>query len=163
MGIILAFVIRLMIYRAAFFSKIEVSGLRLRPFQFIPPIVALIAMGASAFFIEAEFAVRLYPVAISYTFAAVFLWSVLFPPTIVEMIARLKEPDLGQSGILYTRNVTILWIVFFLFNGSVAYWTVCFGSLEQWTLYNGLISYCFIGLLFSMEMIVRRFMKSRNR
>ncbi len=72
------------------------------------------------------------------------------------MIARITEPDLDEKGVRYTRKVTIVWIGFFIFNAAIASWTVAYGTLEQWTLYNGLISYCLIGLLLGGEYLVRR-------
>ena len=51
-------------------------------------------------------AARAYPVAISLAMAAIFAASLRHPPTIVERIARLSEPDLPPEGVAYTRQVT---------------------------------------------------------
>ena len=86
---------------------------------------------------------------------AVFASSLWQPQTIIERLARLQEPELPQSGIDYTRKVTKVWCLFFVINGSIALYT-CFQPLEIWTLYNGLLSYVFAGLLFAGEWVVRQ-------
>ncbi|MEH6477990.1 MAG: hypothetical protein V7727_20025 [Sneathiella sp.] len=126
-----------------------------------PAIAAIIFMIAAAFF-KASIAVKLYPVGISLMLAAAFLYSVMSPPTAIELIARITEPDLDEKGVQYTRNVTIVWILFFVFNSVVATWTVLYGTVEQWTLYNGLISYCLTGLLFAGEFLVRRTVRAKG-
>ncbi len=89
-------------------------------------------------------------------YAAVFGLSLLFPPTIVERIARITEPNLPPGGVVYTRRVTAIWAVFLLFNAVVSAATALWGTLAQWTLWNGLISYLLMGTLFAGELIVRR-------
>lgn len=111
--------------------------------------------------LDTETAVRFYPVAMSVGLAVLFGWSLLFPPTMIERLARLREPDLPVAGIRYTRKVTWLWLMFFLVNGSIAAWTVWFGSLEQWTLYNGFISYVAMGVLFAGEFLIRLWMRRK--
>ncbi|GLO61994.1 hypothetical protein MACH09_25020 [Vibrio sp. MACH09] len=96
-----------------------------------------------------------YPVAVNLCMLCVFAYSLNQPKTIIERLARLQEPDLPQSGIDYTRKVTIVWCLFFVINGSIALYT-CFQSMEIWTLYNGLVSYLFAGSLFAIEWLVRQ-------
>jgi len=99
-----------------------------------------------------------YPVAVNACMLMVFASSLKQPQTIIERLARLQEPELPQSGINYTRKVTQVWCLFFLFNGITALYT-CFLPIEVWTLYNGLISYLLIGLLFAIEWVVRQFLR----
>ena len=100
-------------------------------------------------------AVQAYPVIIGLSFAAVFGFSLLHPPTVAERIARLSEPDLPPAGVRYTRRVTWVWFVFLLGNAAVSVATIIWGTLAQWTLWNGLISYLLMGLLFVGEYAVR--------
>ncbi len=99
-----------------------------------------------------------YPVAVNASMLLVFASSLKQPQTIIERLARLQEPNLPQSGVEYTRKVTQVWCLFFLFNGLTALYT-CFLPMEIWTLYNGLISYILIGTLFAVEWIVRQFIR----
>lgn len=101
-------------------------------------------------------AARAYPVAISLAMAAVFAASLRYPPTIVERIARLSEPDLPPDGVVYTRQVTRVWVGFLLANAAISLWTALWGSLDQWALWNGLLSYLAMGALFAGEVLVRR-------
>ncbi len=99
-----------------------------------------------------------YPVVVNACMLMAFASSLKQPQTIIERLARLQEPDLPQSGIQYTRKVTQVWCLFFLFNGITALYT-CFLSIEVWTLYNGLISYILIGAMFAIEWVVRQFVR----
>lgn len=98
---------------------------------------------------------KLYPVLMNVLMFSVFFTSLLRPPSAVERLARIREPELDAYGVAYTKKVTMLWCAFFLMNGSIALWTVFLGTLAQWTLYNGFISYVLIGVLMTMEFIVR--------
>ncbi len=106
--------------------------------------------------IAPEIAVRVHPVLMSLGFGALFLHSLWHPPVMIERFARLAEPDLPDSARPYLRNVTLAWIAFFLGNAAIAAWTVAYGTLAQWTLYNGFISYLLIGLMFGGEYLIRR-------
>jgi len=52
--------------------------------------------------------------------------------------------------------VTAVWVGFLLVNAAISLWTVLWGSLEQWALWNGLLSYLAMGTLFTAEYLVRR-------
>lgn len=98
---------------------------------------------------------RFYPVMVNSVMLAIFSWSLRFPPSLVERLARLQHPDLPPEGILYTRRVTRIWCLFFLFNGSMALFTALWSSFELWSLYNGLITYVLMGALMASEYWVR--------
>lgn len=98
---------------------------------------------------------RLYPVLVNALMLVVFCGSLFYPPSLIERFARLQEPALPDSAIVYTRRVTQVWCVFFLLNGSVALVTALWSSLEIWSLYNGLIAYLLMGCLFAGEYWVR--------
>jgi uncharacterized membrane protein len=108
-------------------------------------------------------ALHAYPILVSLAFAAVFAYSLWRPPTIIEQIARLREPALPAVAVPYLRKVTLLWIGFFLANAALSAATAASGSLELWTLYNGFISYVLIGALFVGEWIFRGFLREAKR
>jgi uncharacterized membrane protein len=99
---------------------------------------------------------RYYPVLMNLASLAVFAWSLFNPPSLIERLARLHEPDLPPSGVVWTRHVTQVWCVFFVINGSIAFYTARFSSLETWTLYNGLIAYVLMGVLLGGEYLLRQ-------
>lgn len=78
------------------------------------------------------------------------------PPPIIERLARLTEPELSPQGVVYTRKVTQIWCVFFAVNGTIALATCLYGDMHLWALYNGGLSYLFIGSLMGMEWIIRK-------
>lgn len=55
---------------------------------------------------------KAYPIVISHTFAVVFAYSLLRPPTITEEIVRLRRPDLpscdGLSAQRHDRLARVL-------------------------------------------------------
>lgn len=114
--------------------------------------VALLAITA----LNPDLAMRLYPVLMNATMLVVFAASLIWTPTIIERIARLAEGDLPPEAIAYTRNVTWVWCAFFVINGAIALWSALSWPLDQWALYNGLIAYLLMGLLFGAEFLIRR-------
>jgi uncharacterized membrane protein len=92
----------------------------------------------------------------------VFGYSLIFPPSIIERIARKVETDFPDVAIAYTRRVTQIWCIFFIMNGSIALFTALYASPPIWSIYNGLISYILMGLLFSVEYLYRLSFKRRH-
>nr|WP_283254357.1 hypothetical protein [Ramlibacter paludis] len=104
---------------------------------------------------------KLYPVLLSAVLLAVFAFSLWKPPTIVERIARITEPDLPPQGVAYTRKVTVAWCGFFIVNGAISLATTMWGSEQAWLLYNGLLSYALMGAFFAGEWLLRQRMRAR--
>jgi uncharacterized membrane protein len=104
---------------------------------------------------------RWYPVLISGFMLALFGLSLKYGPPVVERLARLSEPELPAHAIRYTRQVTIAWCVFFLCNGLLAAALTLWAPLSWWMLYNGLISYGLMGLLFAIEWLLRQRVRGR--
>lgn len=98
---------------------------------------------------------KLYPVIVSATLLSVFAISLWQPPSVIERLARLQDPNLPVQAIAYTRKVTVVWCFFFLINGGIALFTALYASDKIWALYNGLISYCLMGILFGGEWLIR--------
>jgi uncharacterized membrane protein len=123
--------------------------------------VGTLVLLALAVWTNAFLPLKLYPVMVSATLLAVFAYSLIVPPSMVERLARLREPDLSTSAIWYTRRVTQVWCLFFLFNGVLALITALWASAAVWTIYNGFIAYLLMGLLFAAEYCVRGHFKRR--
>jgi uncharacterized membrane protein len=105
--------------------------------------------------------VRLNPALVNLVLLLTFGYTLFRPPSMIERLARLSGADISGPAVSYTRNVTKVWCVFFVLNGAVALYTCFFTSLKTWTLYNGLIAYILMGLLFLAEYHVRQ-QKIRN-
>ena len=111
---------------------------------------------------DPELAARLYPVFMNATMFLAFAMTLWKPPSMIERFARISDPDLDAHGVIYTRNVTLVWMVFFVVNGSIALWTALHGTWLQWGAYNGGISYALAGTLMGVEYLVRRIVRRRK-
>ena len=90
-----------------------------------------------------------------------FAMSLWRGPSVVERLARLREPDFPPAAVVYTRRVTQVWCGFFVVNGLIAVATALWASTAVWTLYNGLLSYVAMGVLMGAEWLVRRRVRGR--
>ncbi|CZE49344.1 hypothetical protein [Campylobacter geochelonis] len=95
-----------------------------------------------------------YPVIINIFMLFVFGLS-LKKEAIITKFARLKEPNLPEFVIAYTRNLTKIWIVFFAVNGAISFGLIFLEDKIYWGLYTGAISYVLIAALFVGEYIYR--------
>ena len=126
-------------------------------------VAGAVLLAAAALLGNAWMPLKLYPVLINTVMLAVFGHSLLYPPSIIERIARRQDPDLPPAAVQYTRRVTQVWCAFFLVNGTIALSTAVWASTEVWSLYNGVIAYLMMGLLFGGEYIIRlRFKRLHN-
>ncbi|OKH88381.1 hypothetical protein [Thalassospira sp. TSL5-1] len=107
-------------------------------------------------------ALRMYPVFINLVLAGVFALSLKYPPSMIERFARLRHPDLDDYGVAYTRKLTCVWVAFLLCSAGISTATALWGTLEEWTLYNGFISYVLTGILFVGEWPVRHWLRRRH-
>jgi uncharacterized membrane protein len=105
---------------------------------------------------------KLYPVLVNGVMLAVFGLSLRHPPSAIERIARLREPNFPPEAVAYTRKVTIVWCFFFIGNGAIALATALWASDKVWVTYNGLIAYVLMGVLFAGEWLVRQRVRARN-
>lgn len=104
----------------------------------------------------------LYPVIVNSVFFTIFYYSLFTKTSIIERLARIQEPDLPPSGIRYTRKVTQAWCLFFIFNGSMALYTALYCDMKVWSLYNGMIAYILIAILFLGELPIRHIVKRKE-
>lgn len=124
-------------------------------------VAAALVLAAFTWFGNAWMPLKLYPVGVNVFMLGLFGASLAHPPSAVERLARLREPDLPDEAVAYTRRVTQVWCVFFAVNGAVALATAVWASDAVWTLYNGLIAYVLMGMLGGVEWLVRRRVRGR--
>lgn len=122
----------------------------------------LIAVAGIVLWTGLESPARFYPVFVNLSLLSWFGWSLVRPPTVIERMARLTDPELPDYAVAYTRKVTWTWCLFFMANSMAAAYTAFFSTLEIWTLYNGLVAYILMGLLFAAEYLVRRRVRRRH-
>lgn len=121
-----------------------------------PLAVLALLCGVLSLLFKSEAWLKLYPVAMNAGALGIFAVTLLNPPSFIERLARLMEPDLPESGVRWTRRVTEVWCVFFVLNGSIALYTALYCSMQTWALYNGLIAYVLMGVLLGGEFVLRR-------
>lgn len=124
----------------------------------LPVLIAVV--GVASF--DRPLSVRLYPVFMNAAMLAAFVATLWKPPSMIEQFARVFEPDLPESGVRYTRKVTLVWVGFFLVNGAIALWSVMQPGWSTWVFYNGFIAYMAAGLLFAGEYVVRQSVRRRH-
>ncbi len=78
-------------------------------------------------------------------------------PSLIERFVRLEYPEFPPSVSEYCRHLTILWTVFFAFNGLMCLALALWGNDFWWTLYNGVLIYVMVALLMIGEYIYRHF------
>lgn len=135
------------------------------PMRRVLQIVALagIALCVASALLKAHQLLLFYPVVVNAVMLAVFggsLWSAM---PLVERLARLREPHLPPEGVRYTRQVTRIWCLFFIVNGSIALFTALHGDMRLWTAWNGVIAYLLMAGLMGGEWLVRRRLMKREQ
>ncbi|MBW9461326.1 hypothetical protein FHC49_08155 [Kluyvera sp. EC_51] len=146
------------------FLRFRQTRRRMGPMRIITQVVAIagIALCLASYLLKTHQWLLFYPVVVNVVMLTVFggsLWSAM---PIVERLARLRDPHLPVAGVRYTRRVTQVWCVFFIANGSIAFYTALRGDMSLWTAWNGMIAYLLMGLLMGSEWLVRRHMMKRD-
>lgn len=128
----------------------------------LPRWILLLAacLGLATVLTRNELPVLFYPVLVNAAFFSVFAISLRSEQTVIERLARLREPNLPPAAIAYTRKVTVAWCLFFVINGGIALWTTQQDRMI-WTVYNGAISYLLTGLMFASEWLLRQRMRKK--
>lgn len=129
---------------------------------FVPLLISGVICGLIAAFMNTSSYLTLIPFLMNAVFFINFAYTLFKPPSMIERFARLTDADLPLSAVSYTRNVTVVWCLFFLLNASIAFYTAVYEPIQVWALYNGLIAYALVGLLFAIEYIVRIFVRNRS-
>ncbi len=132
--------------------QIQPGRYRLR--LLVPVLSTLALCILSALLNQAQLLLYL-PFLISLNLGFSFSYSLVYPPSMVEVFAKMNTDDLSEETIRYCRVITLIWVIFFVCNATIASLTACCADLKVWSLYNGLIAYCAIGMLFAGELCYR--------
>ncbi len=129
-------------------------------------IAALVGLGlfcALALFDTQLTVLKLYPTLINLGAAIFCIYTLLYPPSVIERISQLVGLQVDGPAVPYTRRLTMVWTGFFVINAGIAAYTALLASTSVWAWYNGLISYLLIGLMFAVEYPVRLLYRKRHR
>ena len=121
----------------------------------------LLGLGGVSLVTNSAIILRFYPLLMNVMFLVTFASTFLFPPNMIFRFATMRDKSirfsLGEKRVEdYCRKVTVVWCAFFVLNGSIAAFTIFWGSDALWSVYNGGISYILIGTLFAGEFVVRK-------
>ena len=133
-------------------------------------------------------AIKLYPATLSATAAIWCGYTLLNPPTAIERLlivisrstdglprrvreripladttdtaTNMIEPSQAQRA--YMRGLTGVWFGFFIINTGIALFTATHQSTGSWALYNGVISYLLVAVIFLLEILYRPFYQRRH-
>jgi uncharacterized membrane protein len=95
------------------------------------------------------------PVLINLALLIQFAGSLRATP-MVERFARMQDPNLGPLQVRYCRTVTQVWCVFFAINASISLALAWLADVAVWALYTGLVAYVLIGVVATVEYVVRK-------
>jgi uncharacterized membrane protein/3-hydroxymyristoyl/3-hydroxydecanoyl-(acyl carrier protein) dehydratase len=126
------------------------------PAPWLLPVASALALLASLAFDDHRF-MLLLPALINATLLLTFALSLVGEVSLVERFASWYVTDLRPEERRHCRSVTQVWCAFFVLNGCVAAATALWAPLSWWSLYNGVIAYLLMGLIFAAEFAVRKY------
>ena len=126
--------------------------------HFVPIIAVFVVF---LFYIKRFVFLKFYPPLCNFIIFLVFFISLFAKETIIQKFAKKCGDKLEQPAFIYTRNLTYIWCIFLFINFLISVWTI-FLPDNIWIIYNGCLSYIFVGLLFGIEYIVRTVLRKRK-
>ena len=126
----------------------------------------LFIIGGISLILNTNMIPKLFPVFTNIMLLYTFGITLFQPPVMIYRFAVLADKSIpnspGQKQIAaYCYKVTVVWIVFFIINGSIAAWTVFYGSDFVWAIYNNAVAPILIGIIFIVEFIVRKIVQRK--
>lgn len=122
-------------------------------------VALILALCGLIFVLESQRLLKLYPVLFSIGMAAAFYFSLYDEHTLIERLATRFGSKLHDAARRYIRRLTVWWVGVLLVNAAISAYTAFYGTLYQWTLYNGLISYLLMGTFMAGEFCFRLYYK----
>lgn len=120
------------------------------------PLAILALVGLGVVLDDARYVLAM-PVLINAVLLATFGAS-LAPGAMpmIERFARMQDPALDAPKAAHCRQFTWVWCAFFVMNGGTAAALALTAPLSWWATYTGLLAYGLMGLLFTLEYVVRK-------
>ena len=120
----------------------------------LPVLSGFLGFALLAAWLDSERFLMAYPVLVNASLCLLFLWSLRGGESMMFRVAKARGMKMSPYAPAYLRNLTKVWIGFFILNGLIAAWTMT-RSMEVWAVYNGLIAYVLIGVLIGGEWLFR--------
>lgn len=106
---------------------------------------------------NSEWALRMYPVVISFCMAGVFAITLFESESFIEKVSKLAGKEITVNAKRYTRKLTFVWALALVVNGIVSLLFATYASLKTWAFYCGFLSYLMFAALFFIEFIYRQY------
>lgn len=120
-----------------------------------------LAIGFALFVVlGSEWLTLYYPALVNATLLALWLYSWLHPPTIIERLAPRDHVAVPRKR-RYMRRLTLAWCGVFAFNLVMALVTARLADLGWWVAWNGLGAYVLVGLFAGGEYAFRKWWRER--
>ena len=120
----------------------------------LPAGIAALLLVAAA--VDDRRLVLALPVLINLVLLGNFAASLRGRVTAIERFARMQVADLSAEEVVYCRKVTALWCVFFAANAVLTATLALAAPVSVWAVWTGAGAYLLVGLLFSIEYVVRK-------
>lgn len=121
----------------------------------LPMLLGLLVYAISTVVLDSASMLLFYPVLVNFILCTVFANSLRHEESILLRIVLARGVAISEYTPRYLYRLTAIWACFFVVNGIISLWTVTL-TMEAWILYNGLISYFIIAILFGGELLFRR-------
>ncbi|MGN0006216.1 MAG: hypothetical protein ACI37Z_09655 [Candidatus Gastranaerophilaceae bacterium] len=128
--------------------------------KFIVPVVFTLSV-IFLFKITGVSSLKIYPSLMNFLFFVIFFVSLFSEETVIQRIARKMDGKLEEPVLTYTKNLTYIWVIFLFVNFLISVISM-FLSDNFWLLYNGVISYLLVGMMFVVEYPIRKSFKKRH-
>lgn len=102
-----------------------------------------------------------YPALVNLGLFITFAGSLRHGEPLLLRLVSARGARISEHTPEYLHKLTAVWAGFFVLNGIVSVWTGTL-SMEAWTLYNGMLSYCIVALLIGAELLFRHFYIKRK-
>lgn len=113
--------------------------------------------------LQQPWAMYWYPFFVSVLMLLLFGGSLLSKQSLIERLARIRQPELSDDAVRHTRRVTQIWCGFFVLNGAIIAALVLMEHWHAWAIYTGFISYGLMGMLAGGEWLWRRRRQAARR
>jgi len=133
--------------------------------------LGMLTLGLLSLVTGKDIMIKLYPFLMDIIFLWTFGISLIVPPnfcfSLVQMTDKKNANGINRRRIYnYCQVITTIWVVYFIINGVLALMTVFYPFPKDykdliWFAYNNVIVYINMGLLFSIEFIVRKVVNSK--
>jgi uncharacterized membrane protein len=127
----------------------------------------LCCIGIICLITKSSLTLKIYPALADMVYLVIMGTSILIPPPVVVYFINMFDKTIkdnipAEFFNQYCRKAAIIWCVFFVFDGVVAFITVFWASDVVWGVYNGGITYVLMGLIFIGEYFILKVIEKKS-